>query len=216
MPEESRLYASVRGGANDGEQRFIEANQSRELLVAQGFPRYTELSRRGYGWQVMDTSATAAVVVRPSTVAGLTLWNGEAASTGKVYVIDRVGAFNLVTTDAVHAWSLWGCLHPSMVAPTADITAIKGYAGGTYSGLASVDTGATVLDSGWFILSTFGVVGNPGTTTPGNALVFDTDGRFIVKPGAGFSINVVASLTGDTFTHMISWFEVPPGFLTVD
>ena len=77
-----------------------------------------------------------------------------------------------------------------------------------------MDTGATVLDSGWFILSTFGVVGNPGTTTPGNALIFDTEGRFIVRPGAGFSINVVASLVGDTFTHMISWYEVPAAYLT--
>lgn len=206
MPEEARLYASTRGGSNDGDQRYVEANERRELLVTQGLPSLAELSRLGYGWQVMDTSATAAVVVRPSTTAGLTLYNG---STDKVYVIDRVGAFNLVNTDAIEAWSIWAALHPSMVAPTADITAIKSYSGLTYAGSAIVDTGATVLDSGWFILSTTGVVGNTSTVTPGNALVHDTDGRFLVAPGAGFSINVVASVTGATFTHMISWWEIP-------
>ena len=112
-------------------------------------------------------------------------------------------------TDTIAGWSVWGCIHPAgMTAPTADITAIKSYNAGTYAGSAIVDTGATVVDDGWFILSTFGVIGNPGTTTPGNALVFDTGGRFIIPPTGGFSINVVASVVGSTFTHLISFFEV--------
>lgn len=213
MPgDDSRLQGFQRGGASGDAFRYVRSNENQELLTAQGLPPFTELSRLNYGWQVMDTSATAAVVVRPSTVAGLTLFNPAAATVN--FVIDRVGAFNLVTTDAVHAWGLWGCLHPSMTAPTADITAIKGYSGRTYAGGAIVDTGATVVDDGWFILSTAGVVGNPGTVTPGNSLVFDTGGRFIVPPGGGFSINVVASLVGDTFTHMISWWEIPTAKLT--
>jgi len=207
------LQARVRGGALDGNDSWIGSDGLHGLHVAQLLPPRTELSRLGYGWQVMNTSALAAVVVRPSTVAGLTLYNG---SSDKVYVIDRVGAFNLVTTDAVHDWSLWGCVHQSMTAPTADITAIKGYAGGTYEGDAIVDTGATVVDNGWFIMDTAGSkVGNPGTTTPGTAIVCDTDGRFLVPSGGGFSVNVVASLVGDTFTHMISWYEIPSNVFTL-
>lgn len=215
MPgDDSRLLGFQRGGTSANTFQYIRGDGLQGLSVSQGLPDRTELSRLGYGWQVMDTTATAAVVVRPSTVAGLTLYNGLASA--KNYVIDRVGAFNLVTTDAVHAWSIWGCLHPSMTAPTADITAIKSYSGLTYGGAAIVDTGATVVDDGWFILSTFGVVGNPGTVTPGNALVHDTDGRFIIPPGGGFSINVVASLVGDTFTHLISWYEIPVASLSRD
>lgn len=206
-------FFTQRGGALDDQAVGPVINAARETIVAGGFPSRTELSRLGYGWQVMDTTATAAVVVRPSTVAGLTLYNGSGASSPKVYVIDRIGAFNLVTTDAIEAWSVWGCLHPSMSAPTADITAIKSYSGLTYAGAAVVDTGATVTDNGWFILSTNGVVGNSSTTTPGNALVFDTEGRFLVPPGGGFSINCVASVVGATFTHMISWYEIPTSLL---
>ena len=205
------LQARVRGGTLDGNDSYVATSGNHELLTTQGLPPYTELSRLGYGWQVMNTSALAAVVVRPSTVAGLTVYNG---STDKNYVIDRIGAFNLVTTDAIHDWSLWFCLHPAgMTAPTADITAIKGYSGLTYAGAAIVDTGATVTDNGWFSARD-GHVGNPGTVTPGTAISYDLEGRIIVPPTGGFSVNVVASLVGDTFTHMISWFEIPTSVLS--
>lgn len=201
------LTALVRGG--DGSPRPLRSSAAGDLMTAAGLPPYTELARIGAGWAVMNTSALAALVVRPSTVAGLTLWNGDPV---KSYVIDRVGAFNLVTEDAIADWSVWGCVHPAgMTEPTADITAIKSYSGNrkAYPGHAVVDTGATVLDDGWFILDTAGSkVGNSGTTTPGTAVACDTGGRFILPPSAGFSINVVASTTGNTFTHMISWFEL--------
>src|SRR3990167_9827843 len=134
MPgDDSRLQAFQRGGASDSTFRYVRSNEDQELLTAQGLPPYTELSRRGRGWQVMDTTATAAVVVRPSTVAGLTIYNGETGATARSYVIDRVGAFNLVTTDTIAGWSVWGCIHPAgMTAPTADITAIKSYNACTY------------------------------------------------------------------------------------
>lgn len=209
MPgDDSRLLAFQRGGASADAFRYLRSNEEQELLVSQGLPPYTELSRRGRGWQVMDTSATAAVVVRPSTVAGLTIYNGETGATARSYVIDRAWAFNLVTTDAVHTFSVWGCLHPAgFTAPTADITAIKSMNGGTYAGSAIVDTGATVTDNGWFPL-VGAPIGNPGTVTPGTAAVAEIAGRIIVPPTGAFSINVVASLVGDTFTHGFSWYEV--------
>jgi len=206
--EDARLIGYQRGGSAADQFRFLRSNSESELLASQGLPPYTELSRRGRGYQVMDTTATAAVVVRPSTVAGLTLYNGETGATAKSYVIDRAFAFNLVTTDAIAAYSLWGCIHPAgFTAPTADITAIKSMNGGTYGGAAIVDTGATVADGGWFPLVT-GPTGNPGTVTPGTAVIAEIDGRLIVPPTGAFSINVVASLVTWTFTHGISWYEV--------
>ena len=206
MPEEARLYAAARGGTNDGVQRYVEATANRELLVSQGLPPYTEMTRLGDGWQVMDTSATAAVVVRPSTVAGLTLYNGNAAG-GASYIIDRAFVFNLVSTDAIADYSIWGCVHPAgFTAPTADITAIKGMSGNTYAGNAIVDTGATVTDGGWFPLGD-GDVGNPGGVTPGGVAIVNVAGRLVIPPTGAFSINVVASLATWTFTHGISWYE---------
>src|SRR3990167_11427096 len=194
MGNDTDLRAFPRGGSAADQFRYLRSDSEGGLQVSPSLPPYAELSRRGRGWQVMDTSATAAVVVRPSTVAGLTLYNGETGPTAKSYVIDRIFAFNLVTTDAIADWSVWACIHPAgMTAPTADITAIKGLNGGTYAGAAIVDTGATVNDNGWFPVGT-GHVGNPGTVTPGTAISIPIEGRLIVPPTGGISINVVASL----------------------
>src|SRR3990172_311829 len=206
--EDARLIGFQRGGSAADQFRFLRSNSEQELLASQGLPPYTELSRRGRGWQVMDPSATAAVVVRPSTVAGLTVYNGETGATAKSYVIDRVGAFNLVTTAALSDWSIWACIHPAgMTAPTADITAIKGMNGGTYAGSAIVDTGATVVDNGGFPVGGGHVIHGVGVT-PGTASVVEIGGRLIVPATVALSINVVASITGLTFTHFISWYEV--------
>ena len=151
--DDARLVGYQRGGSANEQFRYLRSNSEQEQLVSQGLPPYTELTRRGVGWQVMDTTATAAVVVRPSTVAGLTLYNGEVGATAKSYVIDRIFAFNLVSTDVIAGWSIWAAVHPTMVAPTADITAIRSMNGkSAYAGAAIVDTGASVLDSGWFCL----------------------------------------------------------------
>jgi hypothetical protein len=208
---EVAVLSALRRVINGAQAFGVASNEQNDLLVAQNLPPYAELARIGAGWQVMDTSATAAVVVRPSTVAGLTLWNGEAAG-GKTYVIDRVFAFNLVSTDAIADWSVWGCVHPvGMAAPTADITAIKNMNGyhSSYGGKAIVDTAATVLDNGWFPLDSVGSkVGNPGGVTPGTAIAIPIEGRLEIPPTAGFSINIVASLVTWTFTHGFSWYEV--------
>jgi len=206
--DDARLVGYQRGGSAADQFRYLRSNSEQELLVSQGTPPYAELSRRGRGWQVMDTTATAAVVVRPSTVAGLTLYNGETGATAKSYVIDRIFAFNLVTTAALSDWSVWATIHPAgMTAPTADITAIKGMNGSTYTGAAIVDTGATVTDSGWFPVGGGRVIHGVGVT-PGAASVIEIAGRLIVPPTGGISINVVASITGLTFTHGFSWYEL--------
>jgi hypothetical protein len=204
MPSWLDIY-TVRGGASDI-ARIPQLTATRSQLVTQDFPPYTEFSRLGYGFRGMSTSATAALVVRPSTTAAFTLYNG---STDKNYVIDEVGHFNLVTTDVIATYSLWECLHPVETLGTADITAIKSYTGNAYSGSAVLDNGATVTDDGWFPVSRANSIGNPGTTTPGGALVTPREGRIIVKPGNAYSLQTVASVVGSTFTHMISWYEVP-------
>lgn len=204
------LQARIQGGTLDGNDSYVVADSNHSLLFSQHLPPYTELSRRGIGWQVMNTSALAALVVRPSTTANLTLYNGETGSTAKCYVIDRIFAFNLVNTDAVEDWGVWVAVHPSMAAPTADITAIKSMSGvAAYAGAAIVDTAATVLDSGWFPVDTSGSkVGNTSTVTPGTSVAIPIEGRLIVPPGGGISTQVVGSLTGQTFTTGFSWYEV--------
>lgn len=206
--EDARLIGYQRGGSANEQFRFLRSNSEQELLAAQGVPPYTEMTRRGLGWQVMNTSALAALVVRPSTVANLTLYNGETGATAKSYVIDRVFAFNLVSTAAQARSGIWLCSHVTMTAPTADITAIKSTNGkGIYSGAAIVDTGATVVDNGWFPWGTWGDV-EPTGVLPGGILTVDVAGRIVVPPGAGLSIQVVSSVVGNTFTTGFHWYEV--------
>ena len=192
-------------------------NYADEQIFSQGWPPYTEMTRRNKGWQVMNTSALAALVVRPSTTAMLTLYNNNTVASKIAFIIDRIFAFNLVNTDAVEDWGVWACIHPTgMTAPTADITDIKSMSGlaTAYGGGAIVDTGATVVDNGWFPVDTIGSkVGNTGTVTPGTSIAIPIEGRFVIPPTAAISVSVVASLVGQTFTTGYSWYEtvVPMG-----
>lgn len=188
-----------------------KANYLGEQLVAQGLPPLTAMSIQNKGWQVMNTSALAALVVRPSTVAGLTLYNNNTSASDIVFVIDTIKVFNLVTTAALSDFSVWACIHPTgMTAPTADITAIKSMSGlaTAYSGGAIVDTGATVVDNGWFPVSTQANVIHGVGVTPSHALSIPVEGRFVIPPTAAISVTVVASIVGLTFTHGFSWWEL--------
>lgn len=198
-------------GATANQEFPGASNYRNEQLVAQGLPPYAQLSLENKGWQVMDTSATPAVIVRPSTVAGLTLYNNNTTSSNICFVIDRMFAFGLVSTAALSDYSLWACVHPvGMTKPTADITTINSMSGfaTAYAGGAVVDTGATVTDNGWFPVSNNANVIHGVGVTPNHALSVPAEGRFIIPPTAGFSINVVASITGLTFTHGFSWYEL--------
>lgn len=200
----------LRRSRDSGAPVSATASYNNAQLTAADWPPYTELSRRNKGWQVMNTSALAALVVRPSTVANLTLYNGNTAASEIALIIDRVFAFNLVTTAALSDWSVWGCVHPTgMTAPTADITAIKSMSGlaTAYGGGAIADTGATVVDNGWFPLSTQANVIHGVGVTPGHALAIPIEGRIIIPPTAALSVTVVASIVGLTFTTGFSWYE---------
>lgn len=194
-----------RGGA---EERQLGTDRYNNLLVSQGMPAYLELTRRGNGWQAMATAAVAALVVRPSTTAMATLWNGEPAG-GKSYIIDRAFAHQLVSTAAAGFHSLWLCVHPvGMAAPTNDITVRNSLSGKkiTAIGYSRFDNGATVVDDGWFPWGNWGQVEATGVL-PGGHVEAEVAGRIIIPPTAGLSIQVVASVVGNTFTAGFAWYE---------
>ena len=201
----------VRGGSNDGETRGIALNEKNEQLVAQGLPPYAELTRLGGGFSVIQIVATAGLVVRPSTLSAITLWNGE-GSGGKSYVIDRLFTHNLVSTAAIHQFGIWACVHPAgMTAPGVDIAAsavnVTGNAGKLYNGRSQVGVAETVIANGWYPWCD----GNQITVvnaTPGSHSSVEVAGRLIVPPGGAISLQVLSGVTGDTFTTGLSWYEV--------
>lgn len=206
-----QIQGETRGGSNDGDERTVGVTPGRELLIAQGLPPYAELTRQGVHWSVMATAAVAGLVVRPSTVAAVTLWNGE-GSGGKSYVIDRIFTHNLVSTAAQSFFGMWACIHPAgMTAPTADLaysaTNWRGSSGKFYNGRGIADVGATVVNNGWYPWGQGQEVEATGVL-PGSHQSIDVGGRLIVPPGGAISLQVVAGVVGDTFTSGLSWWEV--------
>lgn len=199
-----------RGGSGDGNDKKIEVTDDGDLLVAFGLPPYAEMTRQGGGWSAISTAAVAALVVRPSTTALFTLWNGE-GSGGKSYVIDRLFAHQLVSGAAESRFGIWACVHPAgMTNPGVDIarsaTNLVGNSGKPYGGLAVVGVDETVVDNGWFPWGN-SVSVEPTGVLPGAQVAVPVEGRLIVPPQGGLSLHVVASSVNEDFTIGCAWYE---------
>jgi len=203
------LMAGIQRDTTDEEK--IQVNEKGEVYTAQGLPPYVEMTRKGNGFSAIATAAVAGLVIRPSTVAAVTLWNGE-ADTGKSYIIDRLFTHCLVSTAAEGRFSIWACVHPAgMTKPAtgpiaASATNITGNSGKTYNGKAVFDIGATVVDNGWYPWANSRDV-EPSGVLPGATISVEVGGRLIVPPSAAISIQVVSSLVTETFTSGLSWYE---------
>ena len=155
----------------------------------------------------MQTAATAALIIRPTTTSAITIWNGENAG-GKSLVLDRLFTFNLVTDTAQSFASLWYCMHLEMTKPTNDITALRGTGDGRTpdNGMVIVDVAATVLNDGWFPCGTPSE-GEEVGALPGGVIEWEVRGRLVVPPKHGISLQVVSGVVGDTFTSGASWWR---------
>lgn len=203
--------AKHRSGEHSGDEKALELNEGRDLLVAQGMSPYAELTRQGDGWSFISVAAVAALVVRPSTTAAIVIWNGNTAG-GKSYVVDRMFAHNLVSTAAESFFGQWACLHPAgMTNPGEDIAAsatnLTGNTGKRYNGNAVIGINETVIDNGWYPWGNGKAVSASGVI-PGSHDDVHVDGRLIIPPQGGLSLHVVGSLVGLTFTQGLSFYEV--------
>jgi hypothetical protein len=194
--------------ATEGESVTIKTSEAGTLITVDQRVIWTA---KGYGFQAMATSAVASLVVRPTTTAMATLRNNSA---NKVLVIDEAFGHNLVAV-ANSAFSLWLCSHPAgMAAITNDIT-VRNNLNGSGAGGSEVffDNGATVTDDGWF---PWGVSDHTVTvTTPGGVVIAPVEGRIIVPPTGGISLQCVGSTTGVTICAGFRWYSVPINELSV-
>lgn len=193
-----------------GQEVSIKATKEGDLYIAQNLPPYALATAAGRGYQVMASAAAACLAsgTRPTTAALGTLWNGEEGG-GRSYVVDRIFAQQVASDEALQNWfGLWACVHISMTAPTADITAIKSMSGKVgYGGSARFDAGATVVDDGWFPVSD-SMKNEERQTQGGSQIVAPIEGRLIVTPQHGLSIHVVGNDTNLTFRVGVAWYEV--------
>jgi hypothetical protein len=198
------VQISIRNGTIVSQGTAV-GNQLAEQLVAFGLPPYTEMTRKGNGWATMSTSAVAGLVVRPSTVAALELWNGYNTG-GPSLIIDRLFFFNLVSTNVIEGFSGWAQVTAAKAAPSSASLAVRGMSGKPYGGSVVNAVGTTVIDSGWFPWTQAYNKG-AGGVVPFGAVVANVEGRLIVPPGSSLCLHVVSSLVGQTFTQGASWYE---------
>ena len=194
-----------RGGRGELEAQF---NGLGDLFVAQGAaPRYAEMARRGNGYATMATSAVAALVVRPTTTAALEIQN---VTPGKVMVIDRIFAHELVTSTTGLGG---GAVQYAMVTrPVAAAITDAALVIASLSGKAPLGKGAltaastTVVDNGWFPYGSTVKKESAGAVVPGGGIEALIEGRLLVPYMHSLCLHVVSGYTGDTFTNGASWY----------
>ena len=202
------VRGSRRGGASDGEQKLIRSNEKDELLISDGLPRYTEMGRRGTGYQVIATSAVAALVVRPGVAAAVEIWNGYSPG-GPSLIIDRLFSHNLVssTTALGGGAGIWAQVTLPVSTAIASTLTTKGTNGKAYGGPVRVAVATTVVDNGWYPWGTTRIRESAGSVVPAGILTAEINGRLIVPPNASLCIHVVSGYTGDTFCSGALWYE---------
>ena len=90
----STLYGAVRQGSrrnfSNGGNQQIDISRGGDALVSLGLPERTEVTRLGYSFstQIPAANAFTLLITIPTTLAELSLQNGE-ASGGKSYIIER-------------------------------------------------------------------------------------------------------------------------------
>lgn len=197
---------------NNDEQ--LALTQQLELLVASGSAPYREIVRMGRAFFVNTAAAIGAVVAIPTTAVLFALYNNEPDG-GRSYVIDWVGATNVVSTAVATQAQLIALVGQIREAIPADaalaIKKLNGVGSGNDTKArtilnATALPATTGLATNWFPLGQS--VGKPGVAaTPGYGLFSQVDGRIIVPPGRYFAMHVMGSVVGETFLGYISWHE---------
>ena len=199
------VSGTVRGSS--GTELEMSVDSAGNQFVALGALPYSELTRLGQGWQTMSTSAAAALVARPSTLAAVEIWNGYQ---DRSLEIDRLFAHELVTstTGLGGGAGIWACVSAPVVAgPSITALTIIGNSGKTYNGLVRTGVGTTVVANGWFPWGAAVKKESAGAVVPGGQIVAEVNGRITVPPYASLLIHVVSGYAADTFTMGASWFE---------
>lgn len=193
-------------------------NNRGDQLIAQALPELTELVRMGVSWQVALSTGLAALTALPTTVAGLSLWNGETGASGmpaRQYAIDAFGSWEAVA-DATqpNITALFACNNVSPVtAPTATALTIRGLSGNAYGGKARPVSALTVTNDGWFPHASEGNAYNALTGAGGlqwRVNEVRCKGLYMVKPGGCFNVQAVKAVAAAAAQQFffIRWHEV--------
>jgi hypothetical protein len=192
-----KIGARVRGlfagnYPDNREDEQVHINNRGDSIWAQGLPFLTELVRLGDSWQVQTATAIAALTGYPTTVAALSLWNGEPGN-GKCYVIDSIGCFEVVV-DATQSdmTALFASIDLNIAAPTDAAMTIRSLSGKLYGGRARTTVNAATTSLGFWYPHGPSVPLAPVNTGSGwKQQDTPLNGMYIVPPGGRFGVHAV-------------------------
>lgn len=198
--------ASQRVGLSTPAPTTLRSNEGDSLFTAQDLPPFTEMVRQNAGWSTLAVLAVAGLVVRPSTVAALEIWNGYQPG-GPSLIIEDIYTFNLVASAIQGTYTPWAqvTLPKAAPSPGANVT-VNGMNGKTYGGPVIVGLGTTVIANGWRLVGG-GLPFGLGTATPGGGIMQPQDGKWVVPPQCSLCLHTVSQTTAWTFQNGASWFE---------
>jgi len=201
-------------------ENYVEAREDVQIVlnsrgdqsVAHGLPMLTELVRLGGSYQVANVTGQAALTALPTTVAGLTLWNGEAAI-GRCYAIDSFGSWEaVVDATQTDVTAIFACNNRTPVtAPTDAALAVRSLSGKSgYGGKARTVAGGTIVNDGWFAHGTNGQMAAAAAGANWKVNEVNCQGLYLVPPGGAFNVQAVkaaAAAAAQQF-FFIRWHEV--------
>lgn len=191
------------------------------LLVSQDAPQNMEATRLGIRYATMAATALAALVVVPTTVAGVEIYNNTGAvnfnGAPQSMVITRLFSHELVTstTGLGGGAVIFAAVSQGKAPPTNAALTIASLSGkGTLTSLqvlTAVSQTPTVSPAGtWFPYGPASLKKeSAGAVVPGGGLEAIIDGRLIVPPGCSLYLHVVSGYVGDTFTSGAEWIFAP-------
>jgi len=217
MSVPSQVFGLVRQGARrayaSGGVQTADLNQGGDLLFSQGLPERAELARLGKSWsvQLKEANAFTALITVPSTLAELSLQNGESVNGGASYIIDRIWAKCVTSLAAANYLTLLAQLVAPGTALVADsanktftsLSGKSGYAGKAQVAVHSVLTGC--LADKWQCIGPAGSL--PTATTIAAMLEAHVYGRYVVPPGGSFNVNAQEAVSGGTLIVGVDYHE---------
>lgn len=201
------MQTKIRGirSGSTGDETDVKVTRLGDLHVAPAMSPEAFRTAQGRSFTAITTTAVASLVDEPTTIAHFTLYNNDA---NRVYVINRIFAYQDVSSAAAAYWSLWACVHPvSRAADTADITLMGNQSGADISSSAILDINQTVTNDGWSPWGPSGAVEATGILG-GAVICVRVDGLMIVPPTAAVSLATVASDDGVDCCVGFHWTEM--------
>lgn len=212
------MYGTVRQGSrrnySSGGTQLIDISRGGDLLVSQGLPERSEIVRMGQSFsaQMPAASAWTLLITIPTTLANLSLQNGE-ASGGKSYIIDRFWVKAVTSMASACALTPLSQLVPAGTAQVADdATVLRMSLSGkaapaalTLAKIVMASTATGCLTDKWNHHASAQV---PATTNIATLVEVQCYGRYIVPPQASFNINAQESVSGGTAIAGVEWHEV--------